>query len=312
MDNQQRSPKGNVQRPVERRRAKWLEMGRLVQVKLTSKIWSSLYRNIKQLNRIEMNYKKLYFAFIEKYKSQEISVGEYTEIHHILPRYAGGDDSEENLVRLTYRQHVFVHHLWAKATNDLEAIVAYRLMSGISTDKRKETAVLGGLKSKQTGWLDKIRHLANTPERQRKLKILHEDMRQDGRLEKHIRLANDAWRGCNHTQEYKDNKSIHLRDKFIEDADYREKVLNTQKLGIQKRFENSQELSEEVINNAERNEIFLTKISNKSLNKFVSPEGLEFDSPIYAAKYYGNVKPHVIENWCKRSQNGWSRKPKAV
>lgn len=259
-----------------------------------------------------MNYKKLYFAFIEKFKSQVIEDGLYTEIHHILPRYAGGDDSEENLIRLLYKQHVFVHHLWAKATNDPEAWCAYNLMSGKSSDVRHEISKAGGAKNVKSGHLERIRHLANTPERQRKLQKLNQQKVDSGEIYKMIEMANDAWRGQNHTEEFKENRSKDYKDKFLNNPEYKEAILNMQSMGIQKIKDNSLEFSNKVIENAERNETYLQKVSNKSLNKFISPEGLEFDSPIFASKYYGNVKPHVIENWCKRGQYGWDRKPKTV
>lgn len=258
-----------------------------------------------------MNYKELYYKFIAKFKEQEISENTYTEVHHILPRYCGGDDSEENLVKLTYRQHVFVHHLWFKATGDLEAEVAYKLMSGISKDKRLEISRLGGLVNKRNGWLDKIRPLANTKVRQEKLRKLHEEMRGDGRLEKHIKLAQAAWKESHHTEEYKKNKSEEYKKKFKEDLEYKNKILEIQKLGVKKRSELSADFSKQVILNAIRNEEFLNKTSNKSSNYFISPEGLVFESPIFAANYYGNVKPHTIENWCKREQYGWKRTPKS-
>ncbi|MNY48775.1 hypothetical protein D3C86_1841380 [compost metagenome] len=90
------------------------------------------------------------------------------------------------------------------------------------------------------------------------------------------------------------------------------KMIKAQRIGIEHKKAQSLKLSLSVIENAERNEEFLYKTSSKSLNKFISPEGLEFDSPIFAAKYYGNVEYYIIENWCKRGQHGWSRKPKAA
>jgi hypothetical protein len=38
----------------------------------------------------------------------------YRERHHILPRSLGGDDYEENIVDLTYREHFLVHWLLTK------------------------------------------------------------------------------------------------------------------------------------------------------------------------------------------------------
>lgn len=259
-----------------------------------------------------MNYKKLYFAFIEKFKNQEFEKDEYSEVHRIIPRYAGGNDSSDNLVRLTFQQHVFVHKLWAKYTNDIEAWVAYRLMSGVAKNKRLETARLGGIANVKSGHLDRIRHLANTEERQQKLKILQERMIKDGTLLNSVKKANDAWRGSNHTEDYKTAKSQDYKNRFKTDQDYREKILLCQVKGVEVRKENSENLSRFIIENAIRDETYLHKVSNKSKYKFISPEGLIFDSPTYAAKYYGNVEAYIVDNWCKRNQNGWMRIPKTA
>ena len=98
----------------------------------------------------------------------------------------------------------------------------------------------------------------------------------------------------------------------MSDPDVYKRQLTYLNKALEIKKKKSLESSDLLIKNAERNEEYLHKYSSKSKYKFISPEGLEFDSPIHAAKYYGNsIKPHVIENWCKRTQNGWSRKPKA-
>lgn len=38
----------------------------------------------------------------------------YTEIHHIIPRCVGGDDSKDNLVKLSAREHFICHILLTK------------------------------------------------------------------------------------------------------------------------------------------------------------------------------------------------------
>ena len=98
----------------------------------------------------------------------------------------------------------------------------------------------------------------------------------------------------------------------MNDDEYRNKVLTTQKLGIVAKYANSELFSKSVVENAERNTAFLSKTSKRSLNYFVSPENIYFESPLFAAGYYGNVEPHVIENWCKREQHGWKRIPKSA
>lgn len=64
-----------------------------------------------------MDYKRIYSQFIESRRLKEQAVkrsGEYSERHHILPRCLGGDDSPENLIRLTPGDHYFAHLLLAK------------------------------------------------------------------------------------------------------------------------------------------------------------------------------------------------------
>lgn len=74
--------------------------------------------------------------------------------------------------------------------------------------------------------------------------------------------------------------------------------------------ENSELRSKAIIDNAERNMEWLHKVSSRAKYKFISPEGLVFNSPIFAAKYYGkDVKPLDIENWCKRKKYGWNTYP---
>lgn len=258
-----------------------------------------------------MNYEKLYFAFIEKYKNQEFDVGVYTEVHHIIPRHAGGDDSKENLIRLNYKQHTFAHLLLWKIYNRVGDYHAWLMMSGQEPDKKLANLKAIGKANVVSGHMDNIRKLSNTPTRQRKLKELNEHKVSSGLLDEYRKLANDAWRGQKHSEEWKESKSTQMKQYTSTEEGYSHMLAAVKASNI-KKGQLSKEFSDTVIINAERNEEFLQEVSSRSKNKFVSPEGLEFDSPIFAAKYYGNVEYYIIENWCKRNQHGWSRKPKAA
>lgn len=59
-----------------------------------------------------MNYKKIYDNLIFRGKNRILKEGK--EIHHIIPRCLGGDDSPENLVDLTYEEHYLAHQLLVK------------------------------------------------------------------------------------------------------------------------------------------------------------------------------------------------------
>nr|ALO21403.1 putative HNH homing endonuclease [Golenkinia longispicula] len=109
----------------------------------------------------------IYLAFIEEAKKKaECLLSKnpklYLEIHHILPRHAGGEDSQENLVKLTFEDHILAHYIrWVFLKNPKDRY-AYRMMSTQNGDVRRERAVLGGkiggprtqqiLKENNKGW----------------------------------------------------------------------------------------------------------------------------------------------------------------
>lgn len=256
-----------------------------------------------------MNYKNLYFAFIEKYKNQEFDIGTYTEVHHIIPRHAGGDDSKENLVRLDYKQHTFAHHLLWKVYNKAGDYHAWLMMSGQEADSKLANLRAIGKANVVSGHLDRIRPLANNDAQRKHAKGLAKRRIESGELQEAIKKASKAWTGSNHTVEFKQKKSEQMKAWSESNMS---KLIDMNAKAVITNINKGVEHSKQVIINAERNEEFLQESSSRSKNKFISPEGLEFDSPIFAANYYGNVEAYIIENWCKRSQHGWSRKPKAV
>jgi hypothetical protein len=60
-----------------------------------------------------MNYKNIYDQFIADRRIKEATLTGYSEKHHIIPRSLGGDDSPENLIKLTAGDHYFAHLLLA-------------------------------------------------------------------------------------------------------------------------------------------------------------------------------------------------------
>lgn len=103
---------------------------------------------------------------------------------------------------------------------------------------------------------------------------------------------------------------LKCREEYFSSVKAQEHIRNIQLRSAKYKSDKARKRSEELVANAERNAEWLDKRSNKSFYKFVSPEGFVFDSPIYAAKYYGQgCKPLDIENWCKRKQYGWNTIP---
>lgn len=73
-----------------------------------------------------MNYNKVYNQIIERAKSRILQG--YTETHHIIPRCMGGDNSLENLIRLTAREHFLCHWLLSRLNPNNEKLAHGFLM----------------------------------------------------------------------------------------------------------------------------------------------------------------------------------------
>lgn len=281
-----------------------------------------------------MNYIKLYEEFVNKFKQQDLSDFDgIVERHHIVPRHDGGQDVDENYVYVTYRQHKFLHKLrWFAYRQDGDRI-AYLFMYGLKEENlhlyRSHAGKLGGAKNRESGWisslgkaqgaitgrwgvesghLDSIRHLANNEVQREKVRKLGEYNRDSGRLAEALELAWEANRGRKYSQEHKDKLSAIQKESVKNNPTRYEQLKANVASGREKLKEKSRMFWENILINAERNIEFLSKESSRALYKFVSPEGFEFESPIFAAKYYGNgLKGPTIEYWCKVELHGWRR-----
>lgn len=72
------------------------------------------------------DYKKIYDSLIEKFRLFP-PTGEYSELHHIIPRCIGGSDDILNLVALPAREHFVAHLLLAKIHGGKLVHAAYRM-----------------------------------------------------------------------------------------------------------------------------------------------------------------------------------------
>lgn len=59
-----------------------------------------------------MDYQRIYNQLVSNAKNRKVS--QYTELHHIIPKCMGGSNTNDNLVRLTAREHFIAHHLLYK------------------------------------------------------------------------------------------------------------------------------------------------------------------------------------------------------
>lgn len=74
-----------------------------------------------------MNYSRIYDDIISRAKGRELTG--YKEKHHVYPKCLGGDDSPDNLVDLTAREHFICHLILAREYDNHKLWSAVWLMS---------------------------------------------------------------------------------------------------------------------------------------------------------------------------------------
>jgi len=65
---------------------------------------------------LDNKYTKCYFSIVNRAKTRALEC--YTENHHIIPKSLGGDNSKDNIVSLTAREHFICHWLLTKMLGD--------------------------------------------------------------------------------------------------------------------------------------------------------------------------------------------------
>jgi hypothetical protein len=86
---------------------------------------------------LQNKYSKYYFNIINSAKLRIISKNIYTERHHIIPKSLGGNNSKNNLVKLTAREHFICHWLLTKMTSDrdkIKMIAGLWMMSNVKNE----------------------------------------------------------------------------------------------------------------------------------------------------------------------------------
>ena len=74
-------------------------------------------------------YTTWYMNIVTKVQTRTISKSIYTEIHHIIPKSLGGSNHDDNLVKLTAKEHFICHLLLTKMTSSHKMVYAAWAMS---------------------------------------------------------------------------------------------------------------------------------------------------------------------------------------
>ncbi len=121
-----------------------------------------------------MNYKRIYSEIMERAKNRIVDVEEYYEKHHIIPKSLGGSDTEDNLVKLTAREHYIAHWLLAKIYENVDENAAkykmasaFNIMHNISESNSKRYITSRGFEAMRKLWIKN--HQMRNPEIKKKV-----------------------------------------------------------------------------------------------------------------------------------------------
>lgn len=126
---------------------------------------------------IDNKYTRWYYAIITKAKTRILSTDVYVERHHIIPKSMGGNDSKENLVKLTAREHFICHLLLTKMTSDN---FRHKMLSAVTKFQQQRSYQYRSLNSWEYKKLRECAILArkgqrHTKEARQKIKDKHHD-----------------------------------------------------------------------------------------------------------------------------------------
>lgn len=159
-----------------------------------------------------MDYKKIHDAIIERARTRTLL--DYKERHHIIPRCMGGDNSPENLVDLTAREHFIVHKLLCEIhPGNQKIFYGYYAMAHLNNEYQKRGYYIGAREFERI----RLNHINNlkismsgrqiseaTKQKLRKANLGKKYTRSD----EYRRNVSNAHKGKPKTEEHRKNLSI--------------------------------------------------------------------------------------------------------
>jgi hypothetical protein len=92
-----------------------------------------------------MNYARIYDELIARARTRTIDG--YSERHHVVPRCLGGDNSSQNIVRLTPEEHYLAHQLLVKMhPGNKKLVLACSFMTTDAARTKRNNKLYGWLR----------------------------------------------------------------------------------------------------------------------------------------------------------------------
>lgn len=208
---------------------------------------------------LDNKYTALYFKIVSRAKTRlKIDEDRYYENHHIIPKCMNGNNGNDNLVLLTYQEHVICHWCLTKMTDNkyykIKLLHAFSAMSINKNSKHKRIIPT---------WLVELsrKKLKHTDETKQKMSISHKKRWEDPKLRakysEERKGSGNSFYSKSHTKETKElisnnikltwtperikrNSEIHSNKKI---SDSQKKTVSEKLIGIKKSEETKSRMS---------------------------------------------------------------------
>ena len=184
-----------------------------------------------------MNYQRHYDLLIKKRKNRELIKNEYYETHHIIPKCMGGTDDEDNLIRLTAREHFIAHWMLHRIypENNKLSFAFYLMSGGIGKNENKK--IFSSIAYSES----KIARSKAISENNKKYKTGHvkseetllklsNALKGKNKTEEHRKKISNALKGKNKTEEHRKKISESLKNyDWTSYSDRNKKISNANK-----------------------------------------------------------------------------------
>lgn len=92
---------------------------------------------ISKVNKLGLNEYDAYIKLMQEKRNNSQGIESRMEKHHILPRFEGGDNSNQNRILLTVKEHVIAHWIRYKSLNKTQDLAAYLFRIGDTNEALK-------------------------------------------------------------------------------------------------------------------------------------------------------------------------------
>ena len=213
----------------------------------------------------------------------------YYEMHHIKARCMGGEDIEDNLVLLTYKEHIIAHLLLFTVNPEVIGLrIAFFLLADLKDVRDMDSDLYIDLIS-----LEYIRsEIYNNPEYREKQSELAKNVWKDPEFrKKQSEIRKDP--------EYKKKKSESAKNVW-KDPEYIKK--QSEIWNDPEYIKKQSEFAKNMWNDPE--------FRSKRCCGCISPDNIEYKSIAEASRSL-NIPRTTINFWIKEKKNGWKRVKKS-